>query len=209
MNRVAVVDYGVGNVTSIMNALDYCGYASVLTQDVATIENSDKIILPGVGAFSYCMQRLVDTGLDKVITSCVDSGKSLLGICVGMQVLFDESHEHGVHKGLGVFPGTVKKLPNNQISPERLPNIGWNHVGFCGSAKTQSVFSTLPSDDSYYFVHSYACEPVDQMDCVARSHYAGKEFTAAVARDNVLAVQFHPERSGPVGLEFLQQFIRA
>lgn len=209
MKRVAVVDYGVGNVTSIMNALDYCGYDSVLTQDAKTIESSDKIILPGVGAFAYCMQRLIDTGLDGVITSCVDKGKSLLGICVGMQVLFDESHEHGVHKGLGVFPGKVKKLQNNQHNPERLPNIGWNHVGFCGDAQRQSVFSTLPSDDSYYFVHSYACEPSDQSNCIARSNYGGNQFTAAVAKDNVVAVQFHPERSGPVGLNFLQQFIKA
>ncbi len=208
MSSVAIVDYGVGNVTSIMNALRYCGYDSVLTNNADVIGDSDKIILPGVGAFAFCMQRLAETGLDDVIKTCVDRGKSLLGICVGMQVLFDEGHEHGVHQGLGIFPGAVKKLSCIDNSSERLPNIGWHAVEYRREGSKQSVFEQLPKDDNYYFVHSYACEPGDENMCVARSYYAGKEFTAAVARDNVFAVQFHPERSGPAGLKFLQQFIR-
>lgn len=206
MNKIAVLDYGVGNLKSIMNALAILPCDAQLTRDPEQILTCDKVILPGVGAFGHCMDRLCFYGLHQVIQSVVNEGKALLGICVGMQMLFESSEEHGFKKGLGLIEGAVKKLPVVIDQDCRLPHIGWNEVRYLHREK-QAVFSSLPQQENYYFVHSYACQPTNDKTILAKTHYADIDFAAAVIRDNICGLQYHPERSGKAGLELLNTFV--
>jgi glutamine amidotransferase len=207
MTKVAVLDYGVGNVRSIMNALATLDCETSLTSDRDVIESSDKLIIPGVGAFAYCMVRLRASQLDLAIKAFAQSGKPLLGICVGMQMLFENSEEHGEHAGLGLLPGRVQRLPVAAGNDIRLPHIGWTQVEYARGRSHQSVFATLPADSNYYFVHSFACSPGEPDHCLAQTRYADVTFAAAVIKDNICGVQFHPERSGKAGLALLENFV--
>ncbi|GAB1262025.1 imidazole glycerol phosphate synthase subunit HisH [Aurantivibrio plasticivorans] len=198
-SRVAVLNYGAGNVRSIMNALAVMNCDAVLSDKPEDIEASDKLIIPGVGAFAFCMSQLTENGLDVVIKQFAHSGKPILGICVGMQMLFDASEEYGEHPGLGLLPGRVKRLPIETNDAIRLPHIGWNNVEF--SEKDVSTCA------EFYFVHSFSCFPDKSGDVYGASEYAGVTFTSAVKRNNICGVQFHPERSGTAGIEFLTDFV--
>lgn len=199
---IAIVDYGVGNLFSLVSSFAYIGADAKLTSDPDEIRGADRIILPGVGAFADAAKKLAASGLDKVVIEEAKKGKPLLGICLGMQMLFERSFEYGEHRGLGLIKGSVK--PMRDILPEELkiPQIGWNALSFKGE-KTE-LFKYIKEGDFVYFVHSYYGADCDE-SLIATTEY-GEEITAAVASGNVYGTQFHPEKSGEVGLSILRAF---
>ncbi len=197
---IAIVDYGVGNLFSLKSSLAAVGASCIVTGDAAEIQKAEKIILPGVGAFGDAIQKLRDTGLDRVIIDEAANGKPIMGICLGMQLLFSEGHEYGIHKGLGLIPGKV--VPIDNVIPENLkvPHIGWNAL----TIKDHPLFSKLKNGDFVYFVHSYYADTEEEY-VIATAEY-GVPLTAAAAYKNVCGCQFHPEKSGNVGLSILRAF---
>ena len=198
---IAIVDYGVGNLFSLNSSLRCIGAQSVVTADEAILRSADKILLPGVGAFEDAARKLRESGLADLLKELAGQGKPLLGICLGMQMLFEKSYEYGEHEGLGLIPGSVK--PIRDVIPEdyKIPHIGWNGLHF---RKENPLFKYVKEGDCVYFVHSFYAADCDD-SVVATSEY-GSELTAAVARDNVYGCQFHPEKSGNVGLAILKAF---
>ena len=199
---IAIVDYGVGNLFSLVSSFAYIGADAKLTSDPDEIRHADRIILPGVGAFADAARKLADSGLDKVVLEEAGRGKPLLGICLGMQMLFERSFEYGEHEGLGLIKGSVK--PMREILPGELkiPQIGWNSLSFKG--EKSELFKYVKEGDFVYFVHSYYGADCEE-SLIATTEY-GREITAAVASGNVYGVQFHPEKSGEVGLSILRAF---
>ena len=198
---VAVVDYGVGNLFSLCSSLERIGAEVVVTSDPDVIRKADKVILPGVGAFADAAKKLRDSGLDKVIKEQAAAGKDLMGICLGMQMLFEKSYEFGEHEGLGLLKGSVVGMDGSIPKELKIPHIGWNALHICRENK---LFRYIRQDDCVYFVHSfYATDCEDSV--IATTEY-GKELTAAVAKGNVMGCQFHPEKSGEVGLDILRAF---
>ena len=194
-----IVDYGVGNLFSLRSSLAVIGEESVISSDKAVIERADRIILPGVGAFRDAMEKLRASGLIDALSAAAAKGTLLLGICLGMQLLFDKSYEYGEHEGLGFIKGVVAPIPQAGV---KIPHMGWNALSF--GEKKHTLFRYLSEGDYVYFVHSYAA--VNCGDAViARTEY-GTPVTAAVARGNILGCQFHPEKSGEVGLRILKAF---
>jgi glutamine amidotransferase len=191
---IAIADYGMGNRRSVEKALAHVGYASVVTADV---RDASAIVLPGVGAFPEAMRNLERTGLGEQLTERAAAGVPLLGICLGMQLLFESSTEHEGAKGLGILPGTVTRLQ----SP-RLPHIGWNLVTF---ERESALTHGLGESAAFYHVHSFACRPSDPADVVGTSEY-GERFVSVVERGHVMAAQFHPEKSSMDGLHMLRNF---
>ena len=198
---IAIVDYGVGNLFSLNSSLRCIGAESVVTADEAILRSADKILLPGVGAFEDAARKLRESGLADLLKELAGQGKPLLGICLGMQMLFEKSYEYGEHEGLGLIPGSVK--PIRDVIPEdyKIPHIGWNGLHF---QKENPLFKYVKEGDCVYFVHSFYAADCDD-SVVATSEY-GAGLTAAVARDNVYGCQFHPEKSGNVGLAILKAF---
>ena len=199
---IAIVDYGVGNLFSLESSFAYIGKEAKLTSDPDEIRAADRIILPGVGAFEDAAKKLRASGLDKVVVEEAKAGKPLLGICLGMQMLFERSFEYGEHKGLGLIGGSVRAM--RDVVPEELkiPQIGWNAITFCG--EKNELFKYLNEGDFVYFVHSYHATDCDE-SLIAVTEY-GAKITAAVASGNVYGTQFHPEKSGEVGLNILRAF---
>ena len=200
---IAIIDYGVGNLFSLCSSLKSIGAEAVVTPDPAVIRAADRIILPGVGAFADAAAKLRATGLDQVLLEEAAKGKKIMGICLGMQMLFEESHEYGVHKGLGLIPGRV--VPMAGYIPEglKIPHIGWNPLILKGVSK-HPLLKYVEEGDCVYFVHSYFAADC-QESVIATAEY-GRELTAAVALGNVMGCQFHPEKSGRVGLSILKAF---
>ena len=200
---IAIIDYGVGNLFSLCSSLKSIGAEAVVTPDPDTIRAADRIILPGVGAFADAAEKLRATGLDQVLLEEAANGKKIMGICLGMQMLFEESHEYGIHKGLGLIPGRV--VPMAGYIPEglKIPHIGWNPLILKGGSK-HPLLKYVNEGDCVYFVHSYFA--TDCNDSVIATAEYGKELTAAVAKDKVMGCQFHPEKSGGVGLSILKAF---
>lgn len=199
---IAVVDYGVGNLFSLVSSLKAVGADAVVTGDADVLRNADKIILPGVGAFGDAAAKLRATGLDRVIIEEAKAGKPLLGICLGMQLLLERSFEYGEHKGLGLIEGDIVPISNVIPADLKIPHIGWNALKF--TENKSPLFKYINEGDHVYFVHSYYGANCAK-DTVAVSEY-GAELTAAVARGNVMGCQFHPEKSGEVGLKILKAF---
>ena len=199
---IAVVDYGVGNLFSLVSSLKAVGADAVVTGDADVLRNADKIILPGVGAFGDAAEKLRATGLDRVIIEEAKAGKPLLGICLGMQLLLERSFEYGEHKGLGLIEGDIVPISNVIPADLKIPHIGWNALKF--TENKSPLFKYINEGDHVYFVHSYYGANCAK-DTVAVSEY-GAELTAAVARGNVMGCQFHPEKSGEVGLKILKAF---
>jgi imidazole glycerol-phosphate synthase subunit HisH len=191
---IAIADYGMGNRRSVEKALAHVGAASVVTDDV---RHASAIILPGVGAFPEAMRHLERTGLGEQLIERAAAGVPLLGICLGMQLLFESSTEHEGARGLGILPGTVTRLE----SP-RLPHIGWNLVSF---TRSSALTEGLGESAAFYHVHSFACRPSDEADVVGESEY-GERFCSVIERDHVMAAQFHPEKSSMDGLRMLRNF---
>ena len=198
---VAIVDYGVGNLFSLKSSLESIGAPAFVTSDEKEIRNADKIILPGVGAFGDAADKLRKTGLDRVVVSEAEKGKPIMGICLGMQMLFEKSFEYGEHKGLGLIKGEIRSI--SEVIPDNLkiPHIGWNALDFVG--EKSRIFKYINNGDFVYFVHSFYGAKCD--DVIAVSEY-GAPLTAAVERGNVFGCQFHPEKSGEVGLNILKAF---
>lgn len=199
---IAIIDYGVGNLFSLQRSFQRIGADAVVTGDPAVIRSAGRILLPGVGAFGDAAQKLRDAGLDDVVRGEAKAGKYILGICLGMQLLFDESHEFGVHAGLGLIPGRVVDM-TPVIGPGlKVPQIGWNALHL--TQPEHPLWKYIRPDDCVYFVHSYYASECGEY-VLATAEY-GAELTAAAGRDNVLGCQFHPEKSGPVGLNILRAF---
>lgn len=206
--KIAIIDYGIGNVKSILNALDNLNAETVLTNKPEEILNADGVILPGVGAFKTGMENLISHGLTPVIHQYVQTGKPFLGICLGMQLLMDESEEFGNTKGLGLIKGKVKKLNINEKTGERLPHVSWNEIKEPEQNRWKnSILENIPPSSDVYFVHSFAAVPNNAADILATCEYGNVDFCAAVKKNNVFGMQFHPEKSGKTGLDILKKFI--
>lgn len=199
---VAIVDYGVGNLFSLRSSLESVGADVIVTSDVRQLKEADKIILPGVGAFADAAQKLRSLGLDEQLKELAADGKPIMGICLGMQLLFEKSYEYGEHRGLGLIPGSVVPISDAIPSDLKVPHIGWNSLSFGG--KNSKLFRYIKDGDFVYFVHSYYAADCDDY-VIASAHY-GVPLTAAVERGNVCGCQFHPEKSGSVGLNILRAF---
>ena len=199
---IAVVDYGVGNLFSLVSSLSAVGADAVVTGDAEVLRRADKIILPGVGAFGDAAAKLRATGLDKVIIEEAKAGKPLLGICLGMQLLLERSFEYGEHEGLGLIEGDIVPISSVIPSDLKIPHIGWNALKF--TENKSPLFKYINEGDHVYFVHSFYGANCEK-NTIAVSEY-GAELTAAVANGNVMGCQFHPEKSGTVGLNILRAF---
>jgi imidazole glycerol-phosphate synthase subunit HisH len=197
---IAVVDYGIGNLGSVMKAFRHLGAPAVLSGDVAELRRADVLVLPGDGAFASTMEEIEGRGLVPVLREAVDQGRTLLGICIGMQLLFEESEEHGRHRGLGFLPGRVRRLEGDMP----IPHMGWNQLH---PTRPHPMLEGVADGAHVYFVHSYWCDAPAQV-VLAETDY-GARFPAIVGRGNVLGVQFHPEKSQAVGLRLMENFVRA
>lgn len=195
---IAIVDYGMGNLRSVQKAFEKVGYAADITDAPAAIDKAAAVVLPGVGAFADAMVQLQSRGMDKALLSAIDSGKPFLGVCLGLQLLFERSFEDGEHEGLGVLPGSVRQLSGDV----KIPHMGWNQLQ---SRKHSPLLLGMPEDCYFYFVHSYVVEPTDPDVVLSTTEYAG-DFVSGVEKDNVTAFQFHPEKSGDCGLNILRNF---
>ena len=206
---IAIIDYGVGNLFSLRSSFEFIGQEAVATRDASVIRAAERVILPGVGAFEDAAKKLAETGMRDVVLAEAASGKPLLGICLGMQMLFERSFEYGEHLGLGLISGDV--APIEPIIPRgyKIPHIGWNALHFSADKPKNELFKYISEGDHVYFVHSYAAMRTATQgvaaDAIATTEY-GAELTAAVARGNVFGTQFHPEKSGDVGLNILRAF---
>jgi imidazole glycerol-phosphate synthase subunit HisH len=206
---IAIIDYGAGNLGSVHKAFKHIGADVQVTADPDVVLRADKLVLPGVGAFAHCMSGLARVEMEDATREFIASGRSFLGICVGLQMLFDESEEMGSTRGLGVLPGRVVKFrfsgsrsTPNDLTTLKVPHIGWNALAFRQDA---ALFKGLNQGDRVYFVHSYYPAPADR-SCESATTEYGYEFCCAVERQNVHATQFHPEKSGAVGLKILRNF---
>ena len=198
---LAIIDYGVGNLFSLVSSLKSIGVDAVITRDPNVIENADRLILPGVGAFGDASEKLRLSGLTEIIKNAVEKGTPLMGICLGMQLLFEKSYEYGEHQGLGLLKGNVIGMEGTIPKELKIPHIGWNSLKF---TSTSPIFKYINEGDCVYFVHSfYAVDCEDSL--IATAEY-GRDLTAAVQKGNVYGCQFHPEKSGSVGLKILKAF---
>jgi glutamine amidotransferase len=210
-HEITVIDYGVGNLLSVQRGLEHCGAKVILTANPEKILAANRVVLPGVGAYANAMQALENLGLVAVIRELAQRKIHLLGICLGMQLLLEESGEFGVTAGLGLIPGRVIAVPNRTLSGEsqKIPHIGWS--GLQLSNATTSWKNTLLEDnrpgEATYFVHSFMAVPTNKDHRIADCLYGGHKIAATIARDNIVGCQFHPEKSGEVGLKFLRRFI--
>jgi len=202
--KVVVVDYGAGNLRSVEKALMRSDLDARVSSDPADVKTADGVVLPGVGAFADAMESLSASGLEDAVREAIEARRPYLGLCFGLQLLFEEGDEHGVTKGLGVLGGRVERFPEKDEdgTPLRVPHIGWNQVRFSGS---HPMLERLPEEDNFYFVHSYRPVPRDESIVVGRTRYGG-EFVSAVATEKIFAVQFHPEKSQMAGKRLLDAF---
>jgi glutamine amidotransferase len=203
---IAVVDTGAGNLRSVTRALSRAGLAAEVTAAPEQVLRADGVVLPGVGNFATAAANLRARGLDEALREVLAAGRPYLGICLGLQLLFEESEEHGRSAGLGVLPGRVERFPERDAGGRalRVPHIGWNQVRFAGS---HPMLATLPQEDCYYFVHAYYARPA-RADCVVGRTEYGEAFASAVATERLFAVQFHPEKSQRAGSALLESYAR-
>jgi imidazole glycerol-phosphate synthase subunit HisH len=207
---IAVIDYGAGNLRNVCKALEHVGAELVLTEDPAVIRRADKLVLPGVGAFADCMQGLVSRGLVEPLHQFAASGRPFLGICVGMQLLFDVGEEMGEWPGLGLIPGRMVRFKFDDLASEspaqklKVPHIGWNQVHGC--QMQHPVLNQVTPDGYAYFVHSFHAVVPDARHVIAMTNY-GYDFASVIARENIWGIQFHPEKSQDVGLQMLRNFV--
>jgi len=199
---IAIIDYGVGNLFSLKSSLACVGAEAVVTNDIDTIKSADKIILPGVGAFKDASEKLFSSDMADIVISEAKNGKPLLGICLGMQLLFEKSYEYGESKGLGLLKGEIRPLSDVIDKSLKIPHIGWNSLKFHG--EKSPIFKYINENDYVYFVHSFYADGCDD-SLIATAEYS-KDITDAVGKNNIFGCQFHPEKSGHVGLNILRAF---
>ena len=209
-NNVVIIDYGVGNLLSVMRGVEICGAIPVVTNCPDKISNADRLILPGVGAFSEGMKGLSDKNLIEPIKDYVLKGRPFLGICLGMQMILDESHEFGINKGLGLIPGKVLSIPSKSSEGQhfKIPHVGWNSIRPGKKSKDWqgTILQNTSKEDAVYFVHSFFALPENEENALASCTYAGKDFCAVIGNENIYGCQFHPEKSGTVGIGILDVF---
>lgn len=196
---IAIINYGVGNLRSVEKAFHAVGANAAVTANRELIRGAKKLVLPGVGAFGECARRLRESKLDELVLEAAEAGKPLLGLCVGLQLMFDEGHEFGIHQGLGLLRGRVVRFPEGGL---RVPQIGWNQIE---KVKTRTLLAGLENGTYFYFVHSYYVEAEDEADVLAKTEY-GIRYPSICARGSVCGVQFHPEKSQDAGLRLLANF---
>jgi len=206
--KIAIIDYGLGNIFSIMRAVKFLGHNSVCTADPSDIMKADRVILPGVGAFGDGMAQLKGKGLDRVLAEYAQTGKPVLGICLGMQLLFTTSEEFGLNNGLNLVPGHVRRIPSSSPTdaPYKIPHVGWNSINPAGGWRGTVLENNQPGA-FFYFVHSYRAIPERDEHVLATTSYGSVKFCSVVHKDNIFGCQFHPELSGPAGLAIYRQFI--
>ncbi|MCP9451745.1 MAG: imidazole glycerol phosphate synthase subunit HisH [Nitrospira sp.] len=211
-SSVLVVDYGMGNLYSIGRALEHLGASVQISDTAESIEEADRLVLPGVGAFADGMRELERRGLIKPLKKYIASGRPLLGICLGMQLLFEASEEFGEHRGLGLLPGRVVAVPETDVDgkPHKIPHMGWsalrrpvNRHSWAGT-----ILANVEEGESVYFVHSFMAVPADKSNRLADAYYGGQQICAAVQWGQIYGCQFHPEKSGKVGLGILTSFLQ-
>ena len=195
---IAIIDYGVGNLRSVEKAFTSQGVNATVTRDERVLRDADKLVLLGVGAFGYAMESLRNLGFDRLVIEAANAGKPIIGLCVGLQMMIEEGHEFGAHRGLGLLPGRVVKFP----AGVRAPHVGWNQVEF---KQSHPVFHDLPDHSFFYFVHSFYVESADPSCVLGETEYALR-FASICGRGNVIGVQFHPEKSQAAGLKLLNNF---
>ena len=200
---IAIIDYGMGNLRSVQKAFEAVGHTAEVTGDPERLRKADRVVLPGVGAFADAIAELRRTGLDQAFIEAVRSGKPCLGVCLGLQLLFDESEEDGLHRGLGLLPGRVVRFPNRPGL--KVPHMGWNTLNVL---RPSPLFIGLEASPSVYFVHSYYARPALESDIIATADYP-EPFAAVVGRENLTACQFHPEKSQAVGLAMYANFAKS
>jgi glutamine amidotransferase len=205
--QVALVDYGAGNLRSVAKALERSGLAVDVTSDPAALLRADGVVLPGVGAFADARASLADKGLDAAVLAAIDRGRPYLGLCLGLQLLYEEADEHGATPGFARLRGRVERFPARRPDGGRLlvPHIGWNEVRWARDAARHPMLAALPERDHYYFVHSYRPVPEDADTVVGWTDYGG-DFPSAVAKERMFAVQFHPEKSQAAGKRVLDAY---
>jgi glutamine amidotransferase len=196
---IAIVDYGMGNLHSVSKAVERLGYDAVVTGDAALIHEARGVVLPGVGAFGDAMHHLQETGLDQTVKQIAQANRPLLGICLGMQLLFEESEEHGIHSGLGLLSGRVQRFQGDY----KVPHMGWNKLSFL---QDSPLFTGIEAGH-VYFVHSYHAKVTNSSDLLAVTDY-NQPVTAIVGRNHLYGMQFHPEKSGDIGLQLLHNFLK-
>ena len=210
MKTAAVIDYGVVNIKNVLRSLEYVGVCAKRSEDPDRILNSDAIILPGVGAFASGMSELQKLGMDDAIKNFTRTGRPVLGICLGMQLLLDVSYEFGQHQGLGLIPGSVIPVPTaiSKGKKRKVPHIGWNALKYPFGRRNwnDSCLDQTPLGTFCYFVHSYMAIPSNKEHVFSESNYDGVKIVSAIRKDNITGLQFHPERSGPAGLQILRRF---
>lgn len=208
---VVVIDYGVGNLLSVSRGLEHCGASVLVSNDPEIILAAPRIVLPGVGAFRDAMAELHRRNLDDVVHTFVRKGKPLLGICLGMQLLLDESEEFGVTAGLGLIPGRVIPIPTTTTDGlvQKVPHIGWSELSLpdVRSSWDDTLLQGMSANEAFYFVHSFMAAPEDPSHRVAECKYGGASVSAVIGRANIHGCQFHPEKSGTVGLKVLKRFL--
>ena len=197
---IAIIDYGMGNLRSVSKAFEAVGHQAIVTREVAAIQNASHVVLPGVGAFGDCMSNLKQYELIEPIKAAIQSGKPFLGICLGFQLLFTESEEFGRHEGLDLLPGKVRAFSKDQAL--KVPHMGWNQVNI---QRACPVFEGIADGSDWYFVHSFFVDPYDKQITASMTTY-GMSFTSSIWKDNVVACQFHPEKSQAVGLQLIRNF---
>jgi glutamine amidotransferase len=202
---ITIIDYGMGNLRSVQKGFEKAGFDAMVTADPKVVLEADKVVLPGVGAFPDCMRNLEQGGFVEPLLKVVREGRPFLGICLGLQLLFTESEEFGIHKGLDLIPGRVVRFPEGMVDHGeslKVPHMGWNQISF---RKHPPLFQGIDEGSNFYFVHSYYVRPDDESTVALMSEY-GLEFCAAVWKDNIVATQFHPEKSQELGLRILKNF---
>ena len=198
--RVAIIDYGVGNLSSVEKAFAATGCEAIVSSDESELRAAKRLVLPGVGAFGACMKALKDRGFDRLVDERAREGTPLLGVCVGMQLLFEESEEFGSTRGLGLLKGRVRRFGNDLV----VPHVGWNRVR---QKRPHALFEDVENGSFCYFVHSFYCEPADDAVVLGETEY-GRTYASVVAIENICGVQFHPEKSQDIGLRMLNNFLR-
>jgi len=197
---IAIIDYGMGNLRSVSKAFEAVGHQAIVTRDAASIKNASHVVLPGVGAFGDCMANLERYGLIEPVKATIQSGKPFLGICLGLQLLFTESEEFGTHKGLGIISGRVRRFATDQAL--KVPHMGWNQVNV---QRKCPLFEGIANGSNWYFVHSYFVDPTDRQIAATTTTYS-IPFVSSIWKDNIVACQFHPEKSQAVGLRLIKNF---
>jgi glutamine amidotransferase len=200
MVQVAIIDYGVGNLRSVEKAFAATGCEAIVSSDDDVLRTAERLVLPGVGAFAACMKALSERGFDRLVKEKVAAGTPLLGVCVGMQLLFEESDEFGATRGLGLLRGRVRRFSDDLV----VPHVGWNRID---QIRENPLFNGVANGAFFYFVHSYYCAPIDEEVIAGKTEY-GVRYASVVAKNNLCGVQFHPEKSQAAGLQLLKNFAR-